>query len=717
MKATDSGKVNSVATTSRRVCPSTPRRTPLASPYTPGPPIQGSPLTVVRTLRASSPQACSNSRCTAREKLRTAIRRKKNPRIPMLVLVPEGGANTSLTASAPPPVRSYRSMMRWAVPLPPNLDANAPVMIASGIRAVSPPEARAIARSKPATFWKRLTTRSRNSGRSQNVSVRRTRSRLTSARAGTGPSIRLLARHHRDGLAFAVDVRLAAAVDRDAVDGPACEGPWRGTGVVAGDRVAAVSSDAQPFPTQRELARLGLDPPLADLDVAVEQRQRPDRHSGRVLALLLEGGGEDQVLAGGQLGVRDDLLLEAAYEAVDVVQPVVLDVERVAAEAGAVREQHALSAGLRDVDQRTDCVRAIADVDRLRLRHLGEIGVVDVAVAGWGKRRSRRGEQLQGAAIVERERPVCARLGVPQVDHLLEAVGLGHREVMQLGAVDLDVVELPRVGGEVAPAAERRVRRDSLPALVPDAARAEHREELGLARAGQRRGVEAVAHAHAVERALDMARDRLGRLDSEHVQHRRDEVDRVVVLLARLALCVDPRRPRDDARVRAAAVVLVALPHLERRVERHRPAVGIVVVGLRAAEVVDLGEVLGEVVRDAVGDLVLVDRAVGATLAAGPVVGDDDDHRVLALAGLLEVIQQPADLRVGVGEEPGVDLGHAAEEPLLLGCERVPGLGVVHRRERLTVRTGPGLRRADRVQRRKLGVGRDDAQLLLARER
>ena len=50
--------------------------------------------------------------------------------------------------------------------------ATALVTIVSGIVAVSAPEASAIERSKPATFWKRLTTRSTNSGRSQNVSVR-----------------------------------------------------------------------------------------------------------------------------------------------------------------------------------------------------------------------------------------------------------------------------------------------------------------------------------------------------------------------------------------------------------------------------------------------------------------------------------------------------------------------------------------------------------------
>ena len=49
--------------------------------------------------------------------------------------------------------------------------------------------------------------------------------------------------------------------------------------------------------------------------------------------------------------------------------------------------------------------------------------------------------------------------------------------------------------------------------------------------------------------------------------------------------------------------------------------------------------------------------------------------------------------------------------------QRVPRARDVQRRERLAVRPAAGLGRADRVQRRQLGVGRDDAHLLLARER
>ena len=64
----------------------------------------------------------------------------------------------------------------------------------------------------------------------------------------------------------------------------------------------------------------------------------------------------------------------------------------------------------------------------------------------------------------------------------------------------------------------------------------EHRIELRAPSAGGVGGVEAVAHAHAVERALDVAFDGLGGLFAEYVQDGGDQVDGMVVLRADLAL-------------------------------------------------------------------------------------------------------------------------------------------------------------------------------------
>ncbi len=259
------------------------------------------------------------------------------------------------------------------------------------------------------------------------------------------------------------------------------------------------------------------------------------------------------------------------------------------------------------------------------------------------------------------------------------------REVVRLGRVVLRVVELPAVLVEAAPAGDRRVDADRLPALVPDGARAEHREEGALLRrrdvvAGERR-----AEAHALERLLRVALHDLGQLHAEQVVHRRDDVGRVQELVPELAPGLDSLRPRDDQRIRDAALEVVALPHLERRVEGPRPADRIVVVGPRRAEVVDVLQVLLDRVGDAVEELVLVDGAVRPALAARAVVGDEDDDRVLELARLLEEVEQPPDLVIGVREEARVHLGHAAEEPLLVVGERVPRADDVDLVPRLSV--------------------------------
>jgi len=112
-----------------------------------------------------------------------------------------------------------------------------------------------------------------------------------------------------------------------------------GAWVVVGDRFASVASHAEALAGDRELARLGLDPLLADFRLAVVERQNPGRDAGRVLTVLDEVGGQDQVGADRHVFTADDLLLEVADPGVDIVQAVVLDVERVPAKSRAVGEQ------------------------------------------------------------------------------------------------------------------------------------------------------------------------------------------------------------------------------------------------------------------------------------------------------------------------------------------------------------------------------------------
>src|SRR3954452_14982416 len=89
-----------------------------------------------------------------------------------------------------------------------------------------------------------------------------------------------------------------------------------------------------------------------------------------------------------------------------------------------------------------------------------------------------------------------------------------------------------------------------------------------------------------------MPLDRCRRLNAEDVENCRHDVYGVVVLVAQFTGGLQGLRPRDDAGVTYPAFELVALPHLERRVERHSPAGRIVVVGAWAAEFIDQRQIL-----------------------------------------------------------------------------------------------------------------------------
>ena len=121
--------------------------------------------------------------------------------------------------------------------------------------------------------------------------------------------------------------------------------------------------------------------------------------------------------------------------------------------------------------------------------------------------------------------------------------------------------------------------------------------------------------------------------------------------------------------------------------------------GVEPAVLVDQRQLLLGGERDPVLHRQLVERAGERALQAGAVVAEDvDDERVVELAHLLDRVEQPADVPVGVLLEAGVDLHLPRVQLLLAVGERVPG------RERVR-------------SRRQHGVGGDHAELLLPLER
>jgi hypothetical protein len=179
-------------------------------------------------------------------------------------------------------------------------------------------------------------------------------------------------------------------------------------------------------------------------------------------------------------------------------------------------------------------VGLVLDVDHRVLAEPSHTGEQQLAVAP-----DQLGPAGQGGVeplhppVVEGEDVVLAGFQQEQPLQLVELVGLGGGQVAGLGPV-ARAVQLPDIvveGGQLghhdpggAVAGDRR------PALVVDAAVAEHLEVLGLAPLGRAGIVEAVGHAGPLQGDLLHAVDhrRLGQ--PGHLQHSWGDVDDVVEL-------------------------------------------------------------------------------------------------------------------------------------------------------------------------------------------
>ena len=293
-----------------------------------------------------------------------------------------------------------------------------------------------------------------------------------------------------------------------------------------------------------------------------------------------------------------------------------------------------------------------------------------------------------------------------------DVVGLGEvvREVVQLPHVLLRVV---RPGGEPFHRLRREVPRDPVefrarpPAVLVDRAGSGELEVLNrmaLLRGGV---IERVEEAGAVHRLLLDPVDLIGLGNAGRLQHRRRNVDAMRELRAHVRVGPQPVRPGDDHRIaRPAEMARHLLAPLKRRVTGVRPRGGDMRSGVLPADrldpavlLIDQLELLLGIEHDAVEERHLVKRAGDRALHARAVITPDvEDQRVLEIAHLLDRVQQPADVPVGVLLIAGIDL-HLAGVQLLLGvAQRVP--------------------RGEQVRPLgQLSVLRDDPELLLALER
>ena len=394
------------------------------------------------------------------------------------------------------------------------------------------------------------------------------------------------------------------------------------------------------------------------------------------------------------------------------VKSLILDEECVSASVAALGQQHPLCPALRDHHLGCDAPGPVIGLGRSSKGNRRPTGVKDNLIPRTGDGRAFHVEPLQGAAV-DGQHLVLARLCPPAADHLDQLVALLASQVVALGVILVQVVQLPVVGLDIQqhlvvdgcsePAAllgglgEARARpwADCPPAVVVDGAVAEHLEVLGVVVAGRRCFIEGMGEAHAIDGRLADAADTLRCLGAYGFQNCRHHVDGVCVMQSHLAAALNALGPGYDERIGGTPAVGLALPAAEGGVAGIGPAPGVVVVGFDAAQLIDHLEVVFQRFLDIVEEEHLVERAHRPAFGAGAVVGDDHDQRVVQLADLAQEIEDASKVMIGEARRsrrrPPCS-GHRAAWPRLAGFPN-RHIGVV---------------------RRQLGAWRDDPHIQLA---
>ena len=342
--------------------------------------------------------------------------------------------------------------------------------------------------------------------------------------------------------------------------------------------------------------------------------------------------------------------------------------ERVADVVAAAGVEHALDAAVGHVDLGGDRPVAAAERRRRRrrdVRHRREVDVVPPRRAAMPG----RGEPPNSSMVRSSSgsTPCWPGLGPPRVDQLPQLLGVLGGEVVALGEVLVEVVQAPLVVVERLALARGR--------SWPSSRRPRGRGGPSARSTGSagRGGVGGVGEAwqRATRRASASASTpscSAGGVDARGVEDGRRRRRRRGRTAVRMAPAVgDAAGPVHDERVAHAAAVGVLLVPAQRRVAGLGPAPRVVAVRVRAADVVEaVGDDLVDVLPHAVEEAELVHHAVRAALAGGAVVGEDHEQRVVEQPRLLEEVDEPADLVVGV-------LEHRRERLLQPGGEGAAG--------------------------------------------
>ena len=277
-------------------------------------------------------------------------------------------------------------------------------------------------------------------------------------------------------------------------------------------------------------------------------------------------------------------------------RPTFVEVDRPTVEAPALTDDDPFWHPLRHLEVTGDPVRAILDVQDDPLGHpdvrrgVGHPGDPD-------RHRRRPDSRIQvHRRVPQRVHPVSQTLGVEQVAHLRQQLGSLVGQIVTLGEVVTQVIELPRflwtVEGNRAETDPRHpsVKTRRHEPFVVDAAVAHHLEVLGTS--ALHPGIsERRQHRLALDGHLVNPVHRGRWLDTRRVENGGGQIDDVVELIPNCAGVGDATGPRHGQPIACAAEMRCHLLHpLERRIQCPRPTDVVVAFTVLGPEVVDVFE-------------------------------------------------------------------------------------------------------------------------------
>src|SRR6266576_394872 len=294
-------------------------------------------------------------------------------------------------------------------------------------------------------------------------------------------------------------------------------------------------------------------------------------------------------------------------------------------------------------------------------------------------------------SVIQWKDVVLSGFDQEKVLKFFQFVGVLCRKIVSFAEVIIQVVQLPRILGEIIAAnilpRQASVPDSSDPTIVIERPVSEHLEILRLALLLGVRVIETVHHTDTFDGFLLDAVDFSGLWNAGGFQDGWRDVNRVMELCANATLVLDASWPGHHDRVACPTKMRCHLfAPLEGRVHRPGPANRKVVVSGWASYVVNVCKQEGRILLHATKANELVEHSFEPTFDGSAVVADFPDYEcIVGLARLVECVQHAPNLVVSLRSITGESFHQAFRDFFLVDSQRIPRRNLLRPRRQFRV--------------------------------